>query len=232
MLGTRTVGCFVCHVSLLKSRIFVSTKCGPCFVLFSWFRYPVCSVRFPGRSAAPRVLERYRSRTQEQAPLSRGLSRSMGSLSINDLLQGEDGISHYPPSEYHLGEFFPQQRGRPLEAERKPPSYRRDPGHYRKNWASSMDLAYFNLDTVRVGALEEARRGNSALSQKSGGRHKSSTRARDTRYSDYGAPQSQKPHHLSAPSVSSQLNSAYDQIKERQRKLRVLRQAMDAAEGE
>nr|XP_023684421.1 tyrosine-protein phosphatase non-receptor type 13 isoform X2 [Paramormyrops kingsleyae] len=183
-----------------------------------------------GRSAAPRVLERYRSRTQEQAPLSRGLSRSMGSLSINDLLQGEDGISHYPPSEYHLREFFSQQRGRPVEAERKPPSYRRDPGQYRKNWASSMDLAYFNLDTVRIGALEEARRGNSALSQKSGGRHKSSTRARDTRYSDYGAPQSQKPHHLSAPSVSSQLNSAYDKIKERQRKLHALRQAMDAAE--
>uniref|UniRef100_A0A671VDL7 Protein tyrosine phosphatase non-receptor type 13 n=1 Tax=Sparus aurata TaxID=8175 RepID=A0A671VDL7_SPAAU len=154
-----------------------------------------------GRSAAPRVLERYRARTQEQTSLNRGLSRSMGSLPIQDLLK----------------ELYP-----------KPPSLHLSQA--RKTWASSVDLAYIDPEALRFGALEDARRGSSAISTHSMGRVKSPLRAsreRESRYPEFGGLKSRKPHHHSALSVGSGLPGAYDRIKERQRKLQVLRQAVD-----
>uniref|UniRef100_A0A1A7WAN9 Protein tyrosine phosphatase, non-receptor type 13 n=3 Tax=Iconisemion striatum TaxID=60296 RepID=A0A1A7WAN9_9TELE len=142
-----------------------------------------------GRSAAPRVLERYRAKTQEQMPLNRGLSRSMGSLPIQDLLKGDEGagqlLSDYhtnsdsptdpypkPPSlqsqlSYpHMHPFHPQIKGRPVELDRRSLSYfsgDRGPSQPRKTWASSVDLACIDPEALRFGALEDARRGSSAL---------------------------------------------------------------------
>uniref|UniRef100_A0A6Q2YTQ8 Tyrosine-protein phosphatase non-receptor type 20 n=1 Tax=Esox lucius TaxID=8010 RepID=A0A6Q2YTQ8_ESOLU len=171
-----------------------------------------------GRSAAPRVLERYKARSQEQASLNRGLSRSMGSLPIQELVRGEEG---HPL----------QQRGRPVEVDRRSLPYRGDSvAQRKKNWVSSIDLAHIDPDMLRFGGLEDARRGSSALSTRSGGRHKSASRAsRDSRYSDFEgleAARAKGPHH-SALSVSSALTSAYDRIREKQRKLQVLHHAMD-----
>ncbi|KAJ7986804.1 hypothetical protein DPEC_G00332180 [Dallia pectoralis] len=198
-----------------------------------------------GRSAAPRVLERYKARSQEQASLNRGLSRSMGSLPIQDLTRC-DGAPRgsYLPSGYHPGSESPtelslyphlqhplQQRGRPVEVDRRSLPFKGDSAAQRKkNWASSIDLAHIDPDMLRFGALEDARRGSSALSTRSGGRHKSATRnSRDSCYSDFGGLEAAraKVHHHSARSVNSALTSAYDRIKEKQRKLQVLRQAMD-----
>uniref|UniRef100_A0A672Q0V0 Tyrosine-protein phosphatase non-receptor type 20 n=1 Tax=Sinocyclocheilus grahami TaxID=75366 RepID=A0A672Q0V0_SINGR len=94
-----------------------------------------------GRSAAHRVLERYRARTQEQANLSRGLSRSMGSLPIQDLVRADEGLRSYPPSEYHSGsESSVNQHSHP---------------HQRnKSWASSADLAYLDPDMLRFGSRD------------------------------------------------------------------------------
>ncbi|XP_074474220.1 tyrosine-protein phosphatase non-receptor type 13 isoform X2 [Sebastes fasciatus] len=211
-----------------------------------------------GRSAAPRVLERYKARSQEQTSLNRGLSRSMGSLPIQDLLKGDDGAAlQYSLSDYHpnfesLTEFYPkppslhhqhsypylhplhpQQKGRPVELDRRSlPFHSGDLGlsHARKNWASSVDLACIDPEALRFGALEDARRGSSAISSHSIGRRKSPLRAsreRDSRFSEFGGLKSRKPHHHSALSVGSGLPGAYDRIKERQRKLQVLRQAVD-----
>ncbi|XP_044189136.1 tyrosine-protein phosphatase non-receptor type 13 isoform X5 [Thunnus albacares] len=211
-----------------------------------------------GRSAAPRVLERYRARTQEQASLNRGLSRSMGSLPIQDLLKGDDGAAlQYSMSDYHhnsesptelypkppslphqhsypyLHPLHPQQKGRPVELDRRSlPFHSGDPrpSQARKTWASSVDLACIDPEAIRFGALEDARRGSTALSTHSIGRHKSPLRAsreRDSRYPEFGGLKSRKPHHHSALSVGSGLPGAYDRIKERQRKLQVLRQAVD-----
>uniref|UniRef100_A0A672HGH2 Protein tyrosine phosphatase non-receptor type 13 n=1 Tax=Salarias fasciatus TaxID=181472 RepID=A0A672HGH2_SALFA len=166
-----------------------------------------------GRSAAPRVLERYRTRTQEQTSLNRGLSRSMGSLPFQDLLKGDEG--------------------RPVELDRRSLAFysgELGPSQARKNWASSVDLAYIDPEALRFGALEDARRGSSALSTHSIGRRKSpfrSSRERETHYLDFGELKSRKPHHHSAQSVGSGLPGAYDRIKEKQRKLQVLRQAVD-----
>uniref|UniRef100_A0A8C2WLJ2 Protein tyrosine phosphatase non-receptor type 13 n=1 Tax=Cyclopterus lumpus TaxID=8103 RepID=A0A8C2WLJ2_CYCLU len=142
-------------------------------------------------------------RSQEQTSLNRGLSRSMGSLPIQELLKREEGaVLHVD-----LG-----------------------PGQARKNWASSVDLACIDPEALRFGALEDARRGSSAISTHSIGRHKSplwASRERDSPFSEFGGLKSRKPHHHSALSVGSGLTGAYDRIKERQRKLQVLRQAVD-----
>ncbi|XP_076613627.1 tyrosine-protein phosphatase non-receptor type 13 isoform X2 [Chaetodon auriga] len=206
-----------------------------------------------GRSAAPRVLERYRARTQEQTSLNRGLSRSMGSLPIQDLLKADEGAApQYSPSDYHPNsesptEFYPkppslhhqhsypylhplhpQQKGRPVELDRRSLPFHSSQA--RKTWASSVDLACIDPEALRFGALEDARRGSSAISTHSIGRRKSplqASRERDSRYPEFGGLKSRKPHHHSALSVGSGLTGAYDKIKEKQRKLQVLRQAVD-----
>ncbi|KAM6986294.1 tyrosine-protein phosphatase non-receptor type 13 [Aplochiton taeniatus] len=206
-----------------------------------------------GRSAAPRVLERYRARTQQeqqQASLNRGLSRSMGSLPIQDLLRGDEGAAlQYPPSDYHPSSesgsaahlrqpsshpllYHTQPRGRPVELDRRSLPYRAgDLGgaaQGRKNWASSVDLACIDPDMLRFGALEDARRGSSALSGRSAVRHKGSTSSRASRFSEgVESRKAHHHHHQSAAQVNTALSGAYDRIKERQRKLQVLRQAMD-----
>lgn len=104
------------------------------------------------------------------------------------------------------------------------------PSQARKTWASSVDLACIDPEALRFGALEDARRGSSAISTHSIGRRISplrSSRERDSCYPEFGGLKSRKPHHRSAMSVGSGLTGAYDRIKERQRKLQVLRQAVD-----
>nr|XP_019937658.1 PREDICTED: tyrosine-protein phosphatase non-receptor type 13 isoform X3 [Paralichthys olivaceus] len=207
-----------------------------------------------GRSAAPRVLERYRARTQEQTSLNRGLSRSMGSL--QGLLKGDEGAAlQYNVSDYHhssesptelyskhpllhhqhsypyLHPLHPQQKGRPVELDRRSlPFHSGDLGpiQARKTWASSVDLACIDPEALRFGALEDARRGSSALSTHSIGRHKLRlSREKDSFHPEFAGLKSRKPHHYSAMSVGSGLPGAYDRIKERQRKLQVLRHAVD-----
>ncbi|MBN3311884.1 PTN13 phosphatase, partial [Atractosteus spatula] len=186
-----------------------------------------------GRSAAPRVLERYRARAQEQVPLNRGLSRSMGSLPINDLLRGEEeGGAPYTSLDYnpgHVGgpEQFYQQRVRRTEADRKPPSYRGDSGYPRKNWSSSLDLAGNDLEALRYSAGDGSHRASS-LSRRSEGR------VGEYRSTDSGGLSSslepRKAQYMPAHNVNSALLGAYDRIKERQKKLQVLRQAMEVEE--
>lgn len=182
----------------------------------------------------------------------------MGSLPIQDLLKGDDGAAlQYSPSDYrpnsesptelypnppslkhqhsypYLHPLHPQQKGRPVELDRRSLAFHSGdvgPSHARKNWASSVDLAYIDPEALRFGALEDARRGSSAISTHSIGRRKSpllASRERESRFSEFGGLKSRKPHHHSALLVGSGLTSAYDRIKERQRKLQVLRQAVD-----
>nr|XP_055035683.1 tyrosine-protein phosphatase non-receptor type 13 isoform X1 [Misgurnus anguillicaudatus] len=184
----------------------------------------------PGRSAAHRVLERFRARTQEQANLNRGLSRSMGSLPTQDLVRADEGVpqySEYLPSSESSADLYPQrqlqkQHSRPVEA-----VHNSHPHQRNKSWASSADLAYLDPDALRFGALEDARRGNSALSSRSGGRRKSSVKSRDFQYTDFGRLDGRKAHHHSSQSVGAPFNSAYDRIREKQKKLQALNQAID-----
>ena len=182
----------------------------------------------------------------------------MGSLPIQGLLKGDEGAAlPYPLSDYHhnsesptelyskppslkhehsypyLHPLHPQQKGRPVELDRRSLPFHSGvigPSQARKTWASSVDLACIDPEALRFGALEDARRGSSALSTHSIGRRKSPMQAskeRDSFYPEFGGLKSRKPHHHSALSVGSGLPGAYDRIKERQRKLQVLRQAVD-----
>lgn len=182
----------------------------------------------------------------------------MGSLPIQDLLKGDEGAdlqyslpNYHPNSELqneqyakqpslHLEQSYPylhplhpQQKGRPVELDRRSlPFYSRDlaPSQARKSWASSVDLACIDPESLRFGALEDARRGSSALSTHSTGRRQSplqTSRERDTHFSEFGGLKSRKPHHHSALSVGSGIPGVYDRIREKQRKLQVLRQAVD-----
>lgn len=177
----------------------------------------------------------------------------MGSLPIQDLLKGDEGgapqnslsdspAELYPhaPSLHHqlsypyLHPLHPQMKGRPVELDRRSLPYLvtdRGPSQPRKSWASSVDLAYIDPEALRFGALEDARRGSGALSTRSaGGRRKlplSVSKEMDYRYSEFGGLKSGRSHHFSALSVGSGLPGAYDRIKEKQRKLEALQQAVN-----
>uniref|UniRef100_A0A8C4YZW0 Protein tyrosine phosphatase non-receptor type 13 n=1 Tax=Gadus morhua TaxID=8049 RepID=A0A8C4YZW0_GADMO len=162
-----------------------------------------------GRGAASRVLERYRVRTQEQASLNRGMSRSMSSLPLLDpQSQDETYPLQYSPqplrgqhSQPHLHAFQPQLRSRPVELDQR-------------------SLQYSGTQSVGRRRASAARPAPADA---------------EARYSEFGGGlggggggglKGRKPqHHRSAQSVA--LTGAYDRIKEKQRKLQVLRQAID-----
>lgn len=180
----------------------------------------------------------------------------MGSLPIHGrLLKADEGatlqysaLDYHPKSESptelypkplslqhqhsypYLHPFHPQQKGRPVELDRRSlPFHSGDFGisQARKTWASSVDLACIDPEALRFGALEDARRGSTAISTHTIGRHKSpllASREKDFQYSEFVGLKSRKPYHFSASSVGS---GAYDRIKERQRKLQALQQAVD-----
>ncbi|CAL9682119.1 unnamed protein product [Knipowitschia caucasica] len=200
-----------------------------------------------GRSAAPRVLERYRARTQDQASLNRGLSRSMGSLPQDIIKAEETAAAQYSQPDYrpssgsptelyprapslqhqhsypHLHPLHPRQKGRPVELDRRSLHFLGSdlgPSQPRKPWASSVDLAYIDPEALRFGALEDARRGSVALSTYSAGaRHKSPLLGSR----EFGMKSRKPHHHHSALSVGSGIPSTYDRIKEQQRKLQLFR---------
>lgn len=174
----------------------------------------------------------------------------MGSLPIQDLVKGEEAPTEYQPSSElpmelypkapslpnqhtypYLHPLHPQQKGRPVELDRRSlPFHIRDGAisQARKTWASSVDLAYIDPEALRFGALEDARRGSSAISSLSVGRLKSPALAsRDSQFPEFGGLKVRKPHYHSALSVGSGITGAYDRIREKQRKLQVLRQAVD-----
>ncbi|XP_058270712.1 tyrosine-protein phosphatase non-receptor type 13 isoform X5 [Hemibagrus wyckioides] len=168
-----------------------------------------------GRSAAHRVLERYRARSQEQATLNRGLSRSMGSLPTRD-----DNLQQTPPPSETSEPFARQQK---VKGQLQEPDRRSLPHHRKKNWASSVDLAYLDPELLRFGALEDARRGSSALSTRSAGRPKSAARIRDSSYGEFEGLEFRKGHHHSVQAVGG----AYDKLRERHKKLHALSQAIE-----
>ncbi|XP_062868061.1 tyrosine-protein phosphatase non-receptor type 13 [Trichomycterus rosablanca] len=167
-----------------------------------------------GRSAAHRVLDRYKARTQDQTALNRGLSRSMGSLPTHDgLSPGETLHPDPPPSKTSSDRLPPTFDGQSSDVDD-----RSLPQHRKKTWVSSVDLAYLDPDALRFGALEDARRGSSALSTRSAGRAKSSSRSRGSQYSSFGSLEMKKGHAA---------GGAYDKLLERHRKLHALTQAID-----
>ncbi|MGH0161280.1 UNVERIFIED_CONTAM: hypothetical protein FKN15_046803 [Acipenser sinensis] len=179
-----------------------------------------------GRSTTPNAMEKYKARFHEQASLNRGLSKSMGFLAIGNKLREEEDCPPCTSSDYNSGhedmvDESHQQGGKLDRMDKRPLYHNGDYGYSRKHWASSMDLDYPDPAVVRHAGMDD----------RVTVRPKSASRAKEARHSDYGEVTGTlgawKAHHLSELSVCSALSNAYDRIKDRQKKLHMLREAMD-----
>lgn len=140
----------------------------------------------------------------------------MGSLPTRD-----ENLQQTPPPSETSSEPFARQHK--VKGQLQEPDRRSLPHHRKKNWASSVDLAYLDSELLRFGALEDARRGSSALSTRSAGRPKSAARIRDSTYGEFESLEFRKSHHHSAQAVGG----AYNKLRERHKKLHALSRAID-----
>ncbi|XP_041086993.1 tyrosine-protein phosphatase non-receptor type 13-like isoform X4 [Polyodon spathula] len=179
-----------------------------------------------GRSTTPNAVKKHKARFDEQASLNRGLSKSMGFLAISNKPTEEEDCPPCTSSDYNSGhedvvDESHQQGGKMGRMDKRPLYHNEDYGYSKKNWASSMALDYPDPEVVRHAGMDD----------RVTVRPKSASRAKEARHSDYGGVTGTlgpwKAHHLSELSVCSALSNAYDRIKDRQKKLHVLREAMD-----
>ncbi|XP_067846546.1 tyrosine-protein phosphatase non-receptor type 13 isoform X2 [Heptranchias perlo] len=180
------------------------------------------------RSTAPNATEKYKAQFCEQASLNRGLSKSMGFLAITERVSEVDS---YDTASGHEGaiDVYYKHRSRPNGLERKP-NFSGDSGR-RKLWTSTVDLGYYGTKIMTPGDNTHRR---SLCPQGIGRQIKNTSQAREVKYTDVGQVPAtlglQRSHQTSELSISSALSGAYERIKERQKKLRVLREAMDVDE--
>uniref|UniRef100_A0A8C4SMY3 Tyrosine-protein phosphatase non-receptor type 20 n=2 Tax=Erpetoichthys calabaricus TaxID=27687 RepID=A0A8C4SMY3_ERPCA len=167
----------------------------------------------------------------EEVSLNRGLSKSMGFLA-NSNRPKEDGDSPpYVSSDCNSGQddtvnLHYKQRELQDDGGQKMSYYNGGYTHTKKVWASSMDLVH--PDAALFRHIESNNQvGRSSQLDGISVRAMGASRTANGRFSDCGGLGPRKAHHMSELSVCSALSSAYDRIKERQRKLQVLREAMD-----
>uniref|UniRef100_UPI00398F682C tyrosine-protein phosphatase non-receptor type 13 n=1 Tax=Pristiophorus japonicus TaxID=55135 RepID=UPI00398F682C len=180
------------------------------------------------RCIASNATEKCKAQFFEQASLNRGLSKSMGFLAITDRTSDVD--SYYTASGHEDAiDVCHKHRSRRNGLERKP-NFSGDSSH-RKLWTSTVDLGYYGSKIMAPGDNTHRR---SLCPQGKGRQIKNTSQAREVKYTDFGQVPAtlglQRSHHTSELSISSALSGAYERIKERQKKLRVLREAMDVDE--
>nr|XP_056711281.1 tyrosine-protein phosphatase non-receptor type 13 [Euleptes europaea] len=195
-----------------------------------------------GRSLAVDAPEIHKTQFSQLATLNtlnKGLSKSTGVLSIRGS-QGEEEFCQDLSSHYHSGHGDATNtccpyRCRAADLERK--GYAgADARPKRKVWASSSDL----LSTTEP-VTERDHAGESHRNYRHAGtvaaRTSAAARSKEGRYSDgsialdvFGPQKLDQVHHVPEFSTSAAISSAFDRIRERQKKLQQLRQAMDAEE--
>ncbi|XP_038625082.1 tyrosine-protein phosphatase non-receptor type 13 isoform X1 [Tachyglossus aculeatus] len=190
-----------------------------------------------GRSSTSDILDAPKSPFSPQTFLNKGLSKSMGFLSIRHT-QGEEDFFKGVSSDYNSGR-------EEITATRCPYRYKSDDLegvdvlHKRKIWASSTDLLSAS-DPTNDGdplLLGEGSRPRRCLPEAHAVRTSTAPRSKEARYSDGSialdvfGPQKLDPiHQLPEVPTSSAISSALDRIRERQKKLQVLREAMNVEE--
>ncbi|XP_072403590.1 tyrosine-protein phosphatase non-receptor type 13 isoform X2 [Chiloscyllium punctatum] len=175
------------------------------------------------KKEAPKGTEKYKAQFCEQASLNRGLSKSMGFLAITDK-KSNMASCHTASGQEDIVEVYNKPRSRNC-FDRKQNTVG-DSGHW-KLWTSTVDLDFDGSKVISSGDNTHWR----SLSPQGKGRQiKSITQAREPKYRDFGHVPTilgfQNPPQTSQLSTSSALSEAYERIKERQRKLQVLREAM------
>uniref|UniRef100_A0A4W3HCM5 Protein tyrosine phosphatase non-receptor type 13 n=1 Tax=Callorhinchus milii TaxID=7868 RepID=A0A4W3HCM5_CALMI len=177
-----------------------------------------------GKSPTANTLERYKAQFCDPISLNRRLSKSMGFLAISDRT-AEDDSSHYTASSHEDAiDVYYRRRSRPDDLERRS-NFSAGTGRRKKFWTSTVDLGYHSGKIVALG--DDPQR-HSPCQQGKIRPNKNASIAREAKYSDCGQTLGlQKPHHMSELSMPSALSGAYERIKDRQKKLEVLREAMD-----
>uniref|UniRef100_A0A4W3HX35 Protein tyrosine phosphatase non-receptor type 13 n=1 Tax=Callorhinchus milii TaxID=7868 RepID=A0A4W3HX35_CALMI len=180
-----------------------------------------------GKSPTANTLERYKAQFCDPISLNRRLSKSMGFLAISDRT-AEDDSSHYTASSHEDAiDVYYRRRSRPDDLERRS-NFSAGTGRRKKFWTSTVDLGYHSGKIVALG--DDPQR-HSPCQQGKIRPNKNASIAREAKYSDCGQTLGlQKPHHMSELSMPSALSGAYERIKDRQKKLEVLREAMDMDE--
>ncbi|XP_059326720.1 tyrosine-protein phosphatase non-receptor type 13 isoform X3 [Ammospiza nelsoni] len=178
----------------------------------------------------------HRAHFSQQTTLNKGLSKSMGFLSIRGTRDEEEffqGIS----ADYSSGQedVFCPHRCKTSELEKKGHLHTDVPPK-RKIWASSTDL----LCTTDKAAERDHAGGphrHSHQGETFTVRTSTAARNKEARYSDgsialdvFGPQKLDQTRHMPETSTSAAISSAFDRIRERQKKLQLLREAMNVEE--
>lgn len=179
------------------------------------------------------MLDTYKSPFPHQTFLNKGLSKSMGFLSIRDT-HDEDDYFKDMPSDNNSGHEDSEKSCSPFQFKASGPEKKALPGldvlPKKKIWASSMDL----LCTADRDVPGEAARYRHCLPEAVTVRTSTAPRRKEARYSDGSialdifGPQKMDPmFHTREVPTSTAISCALDRIRERQKKLQVLREAMN-----
>ncbi|XP_057583731.1 tyrosine-protein phosphatase non-receptor type 13 isoform X2 [Hippopotamus amphibius kiboko] len=190
-----------------------------------------------GRSSTSDVLDTYKSPFSHQTFLNKGLSKSMGFLSIRDT-QDEEEYFKDISLDNNSGREDSEHSCSPYQFKTSGPEKKAVSGidvlPKKKIWASSMDLLCTSDRDFSPGEIDRYQR---CLPEAVTVRTSTTPRKKEARYSDGSialdifGPQKMDPvfHARELPS-SSAISSALDRIRERQKKLQVLREAMNVEE--
>ncbi|XP_070470507.1 tyrosine-protein phosphatase non-receptor type 13 isoform X36 [Equus przewalskii] len=190
-----------------------------------------------GRSSTSDVLDIHKSPFSHQTFLNKGLSKSMGFLSIRDTQDEEDYFKDIS-SDNNSGHEDCENTCSPYQFKTSGPGKKATPGidvlPKKKIWASSMDLL---CTADRDFSSGETGRYEHCLPETVTVRTSTTPRKKEARYSDGSialdifGPQKMDPlFHTRELPISSAISSALDRIRERQKKLQVLREAMNVEE--
>ncbi|XP_039106487.1 tyrosine-protein phosphatase non-receptor type 13 isoform X8 [Hyaena hyaena] len=188
-----------------------------------------------GRSATSDVLDIHKSPFSHQTFLNKGLSKSMGFLSIRDTQDEEDYFKDIS-SDNNSAREDSENTCSPYQFKTSGPE-KTIPGidvlPKKKIWASSMDL----LCTTERDFSGESGGFRQYLPEAVTARTSTSPRKKEARYSDgsialdiFGPQKVDPMFHARELPTSSAISSALDRIRERQKKLQVLREAMNVEE--
>ncbi|XP_006885384.1 PREDICTED: tyrosine-protein phosphatase non-receptor type 13 [Elephantulus edwardii] len=188
-----------------------------------------------GRSSTSDVLDIHKSPFSHQTFLNKGLSKSMGFLSMRDTQDEEDYLkdissdnnSGHEDSENTCSSYqFKTSTEKKVTSSVLPKK--------KKSWASSMDLL---CTTDRDSSSGETGRYQRCLSEAVTAQTSTTPRKKESRYSDgsialdiFGPQKMDSIYHTRELPTSSAISSALDRIRERQKKLQILRKAMNVEE--
>ncbi|XP_040093216.1 tyrosine-protein phosphatase non-receptor type 13 isoform X7 [Oryx dammah] len=189
-----------------------------------------------GRSSTSDVLDTYKSPFCHQAFLNKGLSKSMGFLSIKDT-QDEDYFKDLS-SDNNSGQEDSENSCSPYPFKSSGPEKKAVPGidvlPKKKIWASSMDLLCTGDRDFSSGETDRYQR---CLPEAVTVRTSTTPRKKEARYSDgslaldiFGPQKMDPAFHTRESPTSLAISSALDRIRERQKRLQVLREAMSVEE--